>query len=160
VKPRFLALAALLLAVSPREAAAGLLDSPAPAFAGGAPGLVVYRMGPIYFDPGAIDTVIRCTNTGDLPVAVALEVFDARDQLAGSAATGEVAAGAEVAFGTSAEASRPGLVVLAGIRPVAHGKARVSATSKTLSCIGHQVLRKADGTMREMQLELVKKVAF
>jgi hypothetical protein len=160
VKLRPLTLAALLLAAFPREASAGLLDSPPPPFPGGAPGLVVYRMGPIYFDPGAIDTVIRCTNTGNLSVATAIEVFDASDRLVGSAASAEVAAGAEVAFGTSNDASRPGLVVLGGLSPVAHGKARVSATAKTLSCIGHQVLRKADGTTREMQLELVKKVAY
>lgn len=154
------ALTALLIALASREVAAGLLDSPAPSFAGGAPGIVVYRMGPVYFDPGAVDTVVRCTNTGDLSIAVAIEVFDAGDRRIAQATSAEVAPGSDVAFGTSADASRPGLVVPAGLASVAHGKARVSATAKTLSCIGLQVLRKADGTIREMQLELVKKVAF
>jgi hypothetical protein len=158
VKGRWLVFAISL--VLARGATAGLLDSPPPALAGGAPGTVVYRMGPIYFEPGKIDTVIRCTNLGDAPLAVAIEVFDARDQPAGSASSATVSPGAEIAFGTTADASRPGLVLIGEIAPMAHGKARVSASAKTLSCIGHQVMRKDDGTAREMSLELVKKVAF
>ncbi len=41
-----------------------------------------------------------------------------------------------------------------------NGKARVSASSAKLSCVGQQVLRAADGTSRVLGLELVKKVAF
>lgn len=156
---RHIALVALLVAAA-RGASAGLLDSPPPPFPGGAPGVVVYRMGPVYFDPGAIDTVIRCTNTGSFSVAVAVEIFDASDRLVGSATSAEVGPAAAVEFGTSADATRPALVVPSGLTNVAHGKARVSATAKTLSCSGVQVLRRADGTIREMQLELVKKVVF
>ena len=161
MKPRHAVLVTLLASAVARVASsAGLLDSPPPPFPGGAPGIVVYRMGPVYFDPGSIDTVVRCTNTGSFSVAIAVELFDASDRLVATATSAEVAPGAEVAFGTSADAARPGLVVPSGLASVAHGKARVSATAKTLSCIGLQVLRRADGTVREMQLELVKKVAF
>ena len=160
MKLRHAALVTLLASAAASVASAGLLDSPPPPFPGGAPGVVVYRMGPVYYDPGSIDTVVRCTNTGSFSVAVAVEVFDATDRLVATATSAEVAPGAEVAFATSADAARPGAVVPSGLASVAHGKARVSATAKTLSCIGLQVLRRADGTVREMQLELVKKVAF
>ncbi len=154
------ALALSLSLVVANGAAAGLLDSPPPVFADGLPGLVVYRMGPIYFDPGHIDTVIRCTNIGESTMPVTLEVFDASDRLAGSATSASVAPGADVAFGTTADPSRPGIVVIDTLGSVSHGKARVSATGKSLACVGIQVLRKEDGTTREMSLELVKKVAF
>ena len=160
MKLRHAALVTLLASAAASVASAGLLDSPPPPFPGGAPGVVVYRMGPVYYDPGSIDTVVRCTNTGSFSVAVAVEVFDATDRLVATATSAEVAPGAEVAFATSADAARPGAVVPSGLAGVAPGKARVSATAKTLSCIGLQVLHKADGTVREMQLELVKKVAF
>jgi hypothetical protein len=139
---------------------AGLLDSPPPIFAGGVAGRIVYRMGPVYFEPDRTDTVIVCTNVGASPLSLAVELFDAGDQLAASGDRAGVAPGAEVSFGTSPDTARPDLVVVRPRGQLEHGKARVSATATTLSCVGHQVLRRDDGTTREMALELVKKVGF
>lgn len=156
---RALLLATALLLALAHSAQAGLLDSPAPSIAG-APGTVVYRMGPIYFEPGKVDTLIRCTNVGDQPVSLTIEVFDKTDQVMGSASRNGLAPGAEAAFGTFLDPSHPEQVAISPLIPLAHGKARVSANATKLSCIGHQILRSDDGSMREMSLELVKKVAY
>ena len=149
-----------LLAGAAGVATAGLLDSPAPLLPGGGASKVVYRMGPVYYEPGELTTVIRCTNLGDAPLGLAVEIFDADDKLVGSASRASLAAGADVAFGTGTDAERPDLVVIDRIVNLRNGKARVSASSVKLSCVGQQVLRAADGTSRVLGLELVKKVAF
>jgi hypothetical protein len=158
VKARSLALVASLLLA--RGATAGMLNDPPPVFDGGTPGRVVYRMGPIYFEAGRADTVILCTNVCSWPLIVGIEIFDASDQVVASGDRSGVAPGAQVVFDTSADPTRSGEVVVSPRASVAHGKARVSATATTLSCVGHQVMLQDDGTPREIQLELVKKVAF
>src|SRR6202008_115248 len=76
-------LAALGLLLGGR-AHAGLLDSPALSI-GGQPGKVVYRMGPVYYDPGHVDTVVSCTNIADGPTGMVLEIFDENDVLRATA---------------------------------------------------------------------------
>lgn len=153
---RLLLAAAALLAAKP--AAAGLLDSPPPLFHG-VPGQVIYRMGAIYYQPGEVDTVVTCANLDDAAATVALEMFDQQDNPAGTLAQASVARGATVTFVTSAGASREQWVVVEGLSPIDHGKARVSATTTRLSCTGYHHKRAADGTVRHTPLELIKKVA-
>jgi hypothetical protein len=141
-------------------AGAGILDSPPPLLPNGAPATVVYRMGPVFYEPGELDTVIRCTNVGDAALGLVVEIFDANDQLVASAALPSLAAGADVAFGTAADAERPDLVVIGRLVNLRNGKARVSASGTKLSCVGQQVLHTKDGRSRVLGLELVKKVAF
>jgi hypothetical protein len=148
-----------LVALLSHAAVAGLLDSPPPTFDGVA-GRVVYRMGPAYFERGRTDTIVTCTNVGAGQATLAVEIFDADDRLVASADRAGVAPGAAVSFGTSPDASRPDLVVADPRGPVRHGKARISATAVTLACVAIQATRQEDGTLREMPLELVKKVAF
>ncbi len=160
MKQRTPALAALAVAgLLARAAGAGLLDSPPPSFDGAA-GRVVYRMGPVYFEAGKADTIVTCTNVGDGPVSLAVEIFDAEDRLVASATQKGVAPGVAASFGTSAVAGRFELVVADPRGPVAHGKARVSATASTLSCVATELVRRDDGAVSELPLELVKKVAF
>jgi hypothetical protein len=147
--------AALVLAAMP--AASGLLDSPPPTFSSGQVGMVVYRMGPIYFEPGWADTVVSCEHAGDAPLELAFEVFDANDQPAGQLATARLAPGGRVVFVTSREADPAGVVV-EGLPKLQSGKARISATSARISCEGHIRVRSNDGTIREASLELLKRV--
>jgi hypothetical protein len=158
VRAHALALAGLLL-VAP-IARAGLLDTPAPILPDGAPATVIYRMGPVFFEPGNIDTVIRCANLGQAPVGLEVEIFDESDQLVASATSANLAVGADVAFGTSADRERPDLVIIGRLVNLQQGKARVSATDTKISCLGQQVLHDKNGTSRVLGLELVKKVAF
>jgi hypothetical protein len=160
LKQRTLALSALAVAAGlAHAAAAGLLDSPPPSFDGAA-GRVIYRMGPVYFEAGKADTIVTCTNVGDKPMSLALEIFDAEDRLVASATQSGVAPGVAASFGTSAVAGRFELVVADPRGPVSHGKARVSATAATLSCVASEIVRRDDGTASELPLELVKKVGF
>lgn len=160
MKRNTLAFAALAFAMQwTRLAAAGLLDSPPPSLDGGA-SRVVYRMGPVYFEAGRADTIVSCTNIGDGPVSLAIEIFDGEGRLAASAKQTRIAPGAGVSFGTSAVDGRPGLVVADPLTSVTSGKARVSATATTISCSAGQIVRGEDGTARELPLQLVKKVAF
>jgi hypothetical protein len=145
----------LLLATG---AAAGLLDSPPPSF-NGPPGKVVYRMGPVHFDPGAVDTVVTCTNNGDVATSLALEIFDDADQSAGLVTRATAAAGGTVTFATSAAAGTANATLVLGLHPLENGKARVSALTARLSCSGRTRIRAASGETREAPLELVKKVA-
>ena len=145
--------------VASSAASGGLLDSPAPTF-GAVAGRVVFRMGPIHFQPDRTDTVITCTNVGDAAAQLAVEVFDERDRAVGRRADATLPASASVSFVTSADASRDHWVVMEGLAPLDHGKARVSATTTKLACSAHHHLRNEDGTTLDSALELVKKVAF
>ena len=136
---------------------AGLLDSPPPNLQGGT-SQVVFRMGPIYFLPGRMDTVVTCTNLSDHATQVAIEIFDATDTLAVTAAKTNLDIAGVVSFVTSANSTSLGQVVIAGLPPVDHGKARVSATTTELSCTAiHRVLA-ADGSIENKALSLVKKI--
>ncbi len=150
-----IAAALLLLA---RRSGAGLLDSPAPPFDGGA-GKVVYRMGPVHYDPGSADTIVSCTSLADGPVQVAFEIFDGHDQATGIPARAALPAGGAVTFATSAGAGEPNAVIVLGLSPTEDGKARVSATSAKLSCTAKHRIRSADASTRESALELIKRVA-
>jgi hypothetical protein len=142
------------------SADAGLLDSPPPMLANGARGTVVYRMGAVHFEPGGwVDTTVTCTNLAATPADVALEVFDENDHVAGTAAK-SVAAGAAVTFATSSAVDASGAAVLAGLPPIDHGKARVSASTTQLTCVAVNRMRGADGAIKEAPLELIKKVAY
>jgi len=138
---------------------AGLLGSPPPTI-GGEPGKVVYRMGPVHYDPGWVDTVVSCTNLGDGPAGMALEIFDEEDVLRGTASRVAVPGGGSVTFATSSDPGVDGAVVLAGLPALDHGKARVSATTAKLSCAAKNRVLGSDGRVNEAPLELVKKVAL
>jgi hypothetical protein len=151
-------LAALGLLLGGR-AHAGLLDSP-PLSIGGESGKVVYRMGPVYYEPGHVDTVVSCTNFADGPTAMVLEVFDENDVLRATAYSAQVAANVSVTFATSSRPDIDGAVIPAGMPTVNHGKARVSATTARISCAAKTVVVSSDGDVKERPLELVKKVAL
>jgi hypothetical protein len=144
-----------------RSAPAGLLDSQPPMLDGGERGTVVYRMGAVHFEPGGwVDTTVSCTNLGQAPAKLALEIFDENDQPTGQIARAVVAAGAGATFATSADANAPGAVAIPGLPPIDHGKARVSASTTQLSCTALNRMRAADGSTKEAALELIKKVAY
>ncbi len=151
-------LAALGLLLGGR-AHAGLLDSP-PLSIGGAPGKIVYRMGPVYYDPGHVDTVVSCTNLADGPTGMVLEIFDENDVLRATAYSPQVAGGQSVSFATSSGPDIEGAVVPAGMPTVNHGKARVSATTAKITCAAKTQVVGSDGDVKERPLELVKKVAL
>lgn len=142
-----------------RSAAAGLLDSPPPTLEGGLRTRVVYRMGPVHYEPGTADTVVVCQNLADVPVTMAIEIFDERDALAGGPVSAVVPVAGSVSFSTGTGGATDAVVVV-GLDPIDHGKARVSATATKLSCSAHHHLRSRDGTTLDSALELVKKVAF
>jgi hypothetical protein len=150
-----LALAALLVSA---PASAGLLDSPPPSF-NGAPGTIVYRLGPVHYDPGWVDTIITCTNLDTAPASLAIEFFDDEDAR-GLLARATAPAGGDVTVATSAEAAVEGAVVFTDFPPIQHGKARVSATTTQLSCAAKHRIRSEDGSSKEAPLTLFKKVAF
>ena len=149
---------ALVLTCLARPAASGLLDSPPPTFSGGQIGQVVYRMGPVYFEPGWADTVVACEHAGDQTLEIAIELFDASDQLAGRPAMVRLDPGGRVVFVTS-RAADPAGVVVEQLPKLSSGKARISATSARITCQGYTRARSNDGTVREIALELIKRVA-
>lgn len=155
-----LALLALAGVSMTGTATAGLLDGQPPALGDGVTATIVYRFGAVHFEPGGwVDTTVTCTNLSPAPAVVGLEIFDESDQKAGSLAKATVAAGAPVTFATSADAA-PGAVAVAGLPPIDHGKARVSASTKQLTCTAVNRMRGSDGTVKEAPVELMKKVAF
>ena len=143
------------------SATAGLLNSPPPDLGSTERATVVYRMGPIHYEPGGwVDTTITCTNLATSSATVGLEIFDEEDNLTGRIAQATVAAGATVTFATSAETNVPGAVTVSQLPPLDHGKARISASTIQLSCSALNHLRASDGTIKEAALELIKKVAY
>jgi hypothetical protein len=138
---------------------AGLLDSP-PLGIDGQPGKVVYRMGPVYYEPGHADTVVSCTNFADGPTSMVLEIFDENDVLRATAYSPQVAANGSATFATSNGPDIDGAVIPAGIPTVEHGKARVSATTAKIACAAKTQVVGSDGNVKERPLELVKKVAL
>jgi hypothetical protein len=151
-------LAALGLLLGGR-AQAGLLDSP-PLSIGGEPGKVVYRMGPVYYDPGHVDTVVSCSNFADAPTAMVLEIFDENDVLRATAYSAQIAGSQSVTFATSSGPNIDGAAIPPGMPSVEHGKARVSATTAKIACAAKTVVVGSDGGVKERPLELVKKVAL
>jgi hypothetical protein len=151
------AVLAVLALVAAQQSHAGLLDSPAPTL-GGVPAQVVYRMGPIYYQPGQTDTIVTCTNADDAGIRLAIEVFDEADNPVGGMAQAALPARETITFLTSADMSRAGFLVIQGLPPLAHAKARVSATTQRLSCAAYHRVRASDGTTQEKALELIKKV--
>ena len=147
---------AMLLASIPAQA--GLLDSPPPSLDSGA-SQVVYRMGPVYYEAGHIDTVVTCSNLSDGPVNMAIEIFDEQDSRV-RLERGSAAARADLTFATSAAPGIAGAVVVSELPRLDAGKARVSATSKNISCTARHRTVAGDGAVSEGPLELVKKVAF
>jgi hypothetical protein len=139
-------------------AGAGLLDSPPPILAGRL-GTVVYRMGPVYYQPDRVDTIVTCTNLSLLPVVVGLEIFNEVDQLTGRLTPTLAVAGQTLTFETSAAAAVSGAGIVFGLPAVDHGKARISASGTQLNCTGRNRFRRADGTVVEVPLALVKRVA-
>ena len=155
-----LALLALAVVSTAGMATAGLLDGQAPALGDSVASTIVYRLGAVHFEPGGwVDTTVTCTNLSTAPATVGLEIFDESDQKAGNLAKATVAAGGAVTFATSADAA-PGAVAIAGLPPIDHGKARVSASTKELTCTAVNRMRGSDGAVKEAPVELVKKVAF
>jgi hypothetical protein len=152
---------ALASALVAGNAAAGLLDSPPPQLGSGASGIVVYRMGPIHYEPGGwVDTTVTCNNLADSAARIAFEIFDDNDRVAGQVTNATVEAGGAVTFATSSDAEAPGAMVVNSLPPIDHGKARVSASTNQLSCTGTNRMRASDGSVKEAALELVKKVAY
>jgi hypothetical protein len=149
------ALATLLALAAP--AAAGLLDSPAPGTRAGG-NRVVYRLGPVYYEPGAIDTIVTCTSIAERAMPVTLEIFGEGDTRIGIARA-DLAPGATRRFVTSAAAGIPEAVAVSALPPLTHGKARVSAATGGLSCTAAHRIHRGDGTAQELALELIKKVA-
>jgi hypothetical protein len=139
-------------------ARAGVLDSPPPAFPAGT-GLVVYRISPVYYEPGRVDTVIACRNPTHQTVSAAVEVFDDDDRPRGGVARSAVSAGGDVLFVTSGDAGLDGTTAIPGLPSLPSGRARVSATSPELSCSATHRIRSADGGLKELPVQLVKRVA-
>ena len=155
-----LALLALAIVSTAGLATAGLLDGQAPALGDGVASTIVYRLGAVHFEPGGwVDTTVTCTNLSTAPATIGLEIFDESDQKAGALAKATITAGGAVTFATSADAA-PGAVAVAGLPPIDHGKARVSASTKQLTCTAVNRMRGSDGAVKEAPVELVKKVAF
>lgn len=152
-RPTWLALA-LALALAAVHARA--LDGP-PAGVSVA-GDVVYRIAPVYYDPGRVDTVIACRNLAGQTVSAAVEVFDDDDRPRGGVVRSTIAPGADVLFVTSADTGLERTIPIPGLTALPSGKARVSATSTELSCAATHRIRSADGALKEMPVELVKKV--
>jgi hypothetical protein len=153
------AFAGALALVLPGLAQSGLLDAPPPSFPGGAPAIVVYRMGPVHYKPGHVDTVVKCESIDDTRMQLAVEIFDESDTRVGEVARAVLAPGESISFVTAADAASQGRVVLQGLPPVDHGKARVSATTAKLSCTAYNRIVGGDGSTTESVLELIKKVA-
>jgi hypothetical protein len=140
-------------------ARAGLLDSPPPTIAG-ASTRVVYRLGPVYFQGGVTDTLVACTNHDIGPASVAVELFDEENRAIGMLASGVVASEATISFATSVVPNKAGIIVIRGLQPLKFGKARVSATTSRLACSAYHRVRAANGTIKEDEVALVKKVSL
>jgi hypothetical protein len=153
------ALAGTLAFALAGSAQAGLLDAPAPRFPDGTTSVVVYRMGPVHYQPGHVDTVVKCESIDDARIQLAVEIFDESDAPVGEVARAVLAPGKSVSFVTAADATSGPRVVVLGLPPLDHGKARVSATTAKLSCTAHNRIVGADGSASESVLELIKKVA-
>ena len=141
------------------DARAGLLDSPPPSFGAGVPSKVVYRMGPVHYDPGWADTIVTCSSLASTPIDVAIELFNGADEAVGLVTRAAIQPGGQVVFATSADAGGAGAVPVLNLAPMENGKARVSATTSQLSCSGKQRVRASDGGTKEFPFELIKKVA-
>jgi len=153
------ALACTLGLALPGLAHSGLLDAAPPVFPDGAPAIVVYRMGPVHYESGHVDTVVKCQSIDDRPIQLALEIFDESDARVGEVARATLAPGESISFVTAADAASQRRVVLQGLAPLAHGKARVSATSAKLNCTAYNRIAAGDGSTSQSALELIKKVA-
>ena len=152
--------AAVMMAGPGPTVRAGVLDAPVPDFGQGKRGLVVYRMGPVYFEAGSVDTVIRCTNVSDAPIDLAVEVFGESGDLKGVWKHTALAPRQTMVYSTSPSRALPNAEGPANLDPIDHGKARVSATSAQVSCDAqHVVLDGNGGTARTSTLEMVKRVA-
>lgn len=155
------ACAALASTLIGSTANAGLLDSPPPDLGSAGQAIIVYRMGPIHFEPGGwVDTTISCSNLAATPTRLAVEIFDDEDRRAGQVTNVDVAVGASVTFATSPDTQVPGALPIPQLPPIDHGKARVAASTKEIACTAINRMRANDGTMKEAALELIKKVAF
>jgi hypothetical protein len=64
-----------------------------------------------------------------------------------------------VTFVTSASSSAIGQVIVDGLPPVDHGKARVIATSPNISCWAAHQFQQPDGSVENKAVALIKKVA-
>jgi len=141
---------------------AGLLDDAPPTIPGASPVRVIYRMGGVLCDPGRADTVIRCHNNADVPVAMAIEIYGEDDARASVTVHDPVPPGGEAVFATSTDVAGDDAVLIPQFAPLNQGKARISAATSHLSCAGEQVIRSAtpDGPLQSTPLPLVKRVAF
>ena len=158
--PRFAkALAGASLLLVPGLAQAGLLDTLPPSFPDGAPAIIVYRMGPIHYEPGHVDTVVKCESIDDAPMQLAIEIFDESDARVGQVARALLAPGESIRFATHVDATSARSVVLQDLPPLEHGKARVSATTAKLNCTAFNRIIGDGGSASESVLELIKKVA-
>jgi hypothetical protein len=110
---------AILGSLGVSTALAGLLDDPAPTLTDGRTAVVVYRLGPVHFDPDEVDTIVTCSNAGDQSVEVVLELFDETDVRVGIA-RGQGSAGDQITFSTAAE---PDAITVPGLPPLEHAKA-------------------------------------
>ena len=151
--------ASALALFAPGLVEAGLLDTTAPGFPDGAPAIVVYRMGPVHYEQGHVDTVVKCESIDDAQIQVAIEIFDDSDVRVGEVARAVLAPGESVSFVTTADAASLRRVVLQGLPPLDHGKARVSATTAKLNCTAYNRIIGGDGSTSQSVLELIKKVA-
>jgi len=140
---------------------AGILDAPPPDLGSGTTGIVVYRMGPVHFDPGHVDTVIRCTNLSEAPIAVGVEIFGEAGELEGLWRRESLAPQQVFVFATGPAPNLPDASVPVDLEPIEHGKARVSATTSRLVCDAQHVVwdGRSGGPAKTSVLELVKKVA-
>lgn len=152
-------LALVFVGVLVGDGLTGVRDDPAPDTGDGRDSKVVYRMGSIYFDPGHADFVVSCTNLGPKALHVVLEVYDEDDRRIGEGAKIKLDPQGTGTFVSSAAVARAGDVVLATLRPIDHGRARVSAKRGDIACTATSRLRGDDGETREVPLALVKRVA-
>jgi hypothetical protein len=142
-------------------ALAGILDTPPPALGPAGTSIVVYRMGPVHYDPGHVETVIRCSNLSAATIGVAVEYFDEEDALHGAWRTETLGPRRSLIVSTGPTANAPEAEYPAGLLPMEHGKARVSATSAQIACSAEHVMLDArtGAPTKITVLELVKKVA-
>ena len=138
---------------------AGILDSPPPSLGNAGPGIVVYRIAPVYFEPGRVDTVVSCHNATAGAVSTALEVFGDDDQPRGTVTRASAPAGGDVLFATSTASGLEHTTPVPGLPALPSGKARLSATSSDIACSATHRIRSPDGALKELPVELVKKVA-
>jgi len=151
----------LALTLATQAAGAGVLDSPPPLANGNAPTRVLYRMGPVYHEEGVVWTHVQCTNRAAAPANVVVEIFDEQRRAGHSTVRAFIAPGATVSFVTGDPSALAGAATTIPVAlPVHFGKARVSAGSNVLSCTGANHVRTADGSVRELPLALIKRVAF